>query len=167
MSIISSMDALRQHLLDLLKGGRAYDTFDDIVAEFTPEERGMIPPGAERSAWQILEHMRISLVDILEFIENEDGSYVERVYPDEYWNESPLPKPEAWDETIRGYLEGRKKLEEFIKEEKRDLFAPFPWGDGETLLREILLAIEHEAHHLGQLVELKRWVSQHLYHSSS
>ncbi|HWP30352.1 MAG TPA: DinB family protein [Fimbriimonadales bacterium] len=153
------MDALRKHLLDLLKGGRAYDTFDDIVAEFTPEERGMIPPGAERSAWQILEHMRIALVDILEFIENEDNSYVERVYPDEYWNESPLPNAEAWEKTIRGYLEGRKKLEKLIKDEKRDLFAPFPWGEGETLLREILLAMEHEAHHLGQLVELKRWVA--------
>lgn len=152
------MDALRQHLLDLLKGGRAYETFDDIVGEFVSKERGLIPTGAERSAWQILEHMRLSLVDIIEFIENEDHSYVERAYPDEYWNESALPTTEAWEETIRGYLDERKKLENYIEDEKRDLFKPFPWGDGETLLREILLAIEHEAHHLGQLVELKRWV---------
>jgi acetamidase/formamidase len=37
-----------------------------------------------------------------------------------------------------------------------DLFAKLPHGDGQTLLREALLAADHNAYHLGQLVLLRR-----------
>ena len=34
--------------------------------------------------------------------------------------------------------------------------APFPHGDGQTLLREALLAADHSAYHIGQLVLLRQ-----------
>jgi len=39
---------------------------------------------------------------------------------------------------------------------RRDLYEPFPWGDGQTLLREALLIADHNAWHLGQLAMLRR-----------
>jgi hypothetical protein len=34
--------------------------------------------------------------------------------------------------------------------------APFPHGDGQTLLREALLVADHNAYHIGQLVLLRQ-----------
>jgi hypothetical protein len=152
------MDSLRLHVLAALKGGLAYDTFDSIVAEFGAGERGLVPRGAEVSAWQILEHMRFCLRDILEFTENEDGSYVEPDWPAAYWSSDPLPSAEAWDATIQAYKDDLRRMEELVSDPSRDLFEPFPWAPDYTLLREALLVADHAAYHLGQLVELKRWV---------
>lgn len=38
----------------------------------------------------------------------------------------------------------------------RDLLAPVPAGTGQTLLRAILLAADHAAYHVGQLVAVRR-----------
>ena len=149
------MDPLREHVVALLRGGQAYETFEQIVPEFTPEQRGLVPPGAENSAWQILEHMRVCLRDILDFSQNED--YIEPPMED-YWPSSPLPSPEAWDKSVRAYLADIAEMERLVLDESRDLYEPFPWGDGQTLLREALVAADHAAYHLGQLVELKRWL---------
>ena len=37
-----------------------------------------------------------------------------------------------------------------------DLFAKIAHGDGQTILREALLAADHNAYHLGQLVLVRR-----------
>jgi uncharacterized damage-inducible protein DinB len=37
-----------------------------------------------------------------------------------------------------------------------DLYTPFPWGKGQTLLREALLLADHNAYHLGQIVLVRR-----------
>jgi hypothetical protein len=152
------MDALadiRQHVVALLQGGQAYDTFDAIVAEFPTGLRGVVPAGAERSAWQIVAHLRIAQADILEF--STRGDYKEKNWPADYWPSSPTPPHESsWDETLRAYLDDRRTLESLISDPASDLLAPLPWGDGQTLLREALLAADHQSHHLGQLVLLRR-----------
>ena len=51
---------LREQLLALLRGGQAHVSFDDAVAGFPEEQRGIVPKGLEHSAWQILEHIRIA-----------------------------------------------------------------------------------------------------------
>ncbi len=37
-----------------------------------------------------------------------------------------------------------------------DLTAPLPHGNGQTLLRELLLVLDHTAYHLGELVVVRR-----------
>ncbi|HWA83707.1 MAG TPA: DinB family protein [Fimbriimonadaceae bacterium] len=152
------MDQIRQHLVAALRGGQAYDTFDGIVAEFKPGEYDIVPPGARHSAWQILEHMKISLRDILDFCQNEDGSYEELDWPAEYWPESQSPVPGGWEQTIEAYHADLREFVGLIRDESRDLFTPFSWGQGQTLFREALLVADHAAYHLGQLVELHRWI---------
>src|SRR5260370_30755123 len=39
---------------------------------------------------------------------------------------------------------------------RTDLHRAFPWGDGQTLLREALLLADHNAYHVGQIVDLRR-----------
>ncbi len=156
MSKKDNMDGLRKHLIELLGGGQAYDTFEDVVKSFEASERFMVPEGAEHSAWQIIDHMCRALDDILEFSMNEDGSYKEKNWPDEYWSKKAVGN---WDETVNAYLASRLRMEKLVKDAKRDLFAVFPWGEGQTLLREALLAADHQAYHVGELVELQRWLN--------
>jgi hypothetical protein len=149
--------ALRRQLVKTLQGGNAFDTFENIVAEVPAQLRFEPPHGKGRSAWQILVHMTLSLDDLSEFIANEDGSYQEKEWPEGYW---PAPKPdgkkEDWDKAADDVSQARKRLELLIEDEDRDLYARFPWGDGQTLLHEALLAIEHSAYHLGELVEISQ-----------
>jgi hypothetical protein len=149
------MDPIRSHVIALLRGGQAFDTFDNMVASFAPDERGKVPAGAEHSAWQILEHLRIALRDILDFTQNEQGTYHELAWPDDYW---PSEAEGDWEKSLRSYRADVAEMEGLISDESRSLTEPFPWGDGQTLLREALLAADHAAYHLGQLVELKRWL---------
>jgi hypothetical protein len=144
---------LREHLAAALKGGLAFDTFENVIKDFKPADRGRIPPGSEHSAWQIVEHLRLSLEDILEFSNNEDGSYKEKDWPAGYWPKESLGN---WDATVNEYLQTRVRLEKLVAD--GDLYRVFPWGDGQTLLREAILAGNHEAYHVGELVELQRWL---------
>ncbi|HZT41563.1 MAG TPA: DinB family protein [Chthonomonadaceae bacterium] len=154
---MENLHSLREHVVRLLEGGQAYDTFSDIVAEFSADQRYVVPPGAEYSAWQILEHLRIALRDILDFSRNENGTYVELNWPQDYWPATPAPPDvRGWDSTINAFLADRKALEALVLDPKKDLFAPFPWGAGQTLLREALLAADHASYHLGQLVMVRR-----------
>jgi len=47
-------------------------------------------------------------------------------------------------------------MEALVSNPKTDLYAPIPWGDGQTVLREAMLVADHNAYHLGQLVMLSR-----------
>jgi len=148
-------DALRRHVVAHIRGGMAYETFEQIVGEFPAGIRGAVPAGAERSAWQILGHMHITLADILEFSTNPN--YKEMDWPDDYWPlEAEMPAADSWENAIAGYLKDREALERLVVDPKSDLFAAFSWGDGQTLLREALLAADHQSYHLGELVMLRR-----------
>jgi hypothetical protein len=152
-----TLPALRDHVAALLRGGQAYEPFEAIVDEFPPPLRGIVPLGAEHSAWQILEHMRFTLRDILDFTRNDDGSYVQPEWPEDYWPREAAPQDEGdWIKARGAYLADRDTLESLVRDPKSELFTPFPWGDGQTLLREALLAADHAGYHLGQMVLLRR-----------
>jgi hypothetical protein len=151
---------LRKQLQALLDGGQAHATFDQTVKDFPAKLRGVVPEGLPYSGWQILEHLRITQRDILDFSDNADGSYKELKWPDEYWPKSAAPKNEAeWEHSITQIREDRKAFEKLLKSaDDAELVAPFAWGDGQNLLREALLLADHDAYHLGELIVVRRLV---------
>ena len=153
---MSATDAdLRTHVINLLKGGNAHATFDDAVKNFPPELRGKKPRGAEYSAWQLLEHLRIAQWDILEF--SRDAKHQSPKWPEGYWPAKPAPPDEkAWDKSVRAFRRDLKAMSDMVADESTDLFAPIPHGDGQTILREALLAADHNAYHIGQIVLVRR-----------
>ena len=147
--------ALRQHLLDVLKGGNAHATIQDALQDFPAELRGKRPKGAPHSPWELLEHMRIAQWDILEFSRN--GKHESPKWPEGYWPPKPEPPDDkAWDRSVHQFWKDNDALCKLVSDESNDLFAKIPHGDGQTLLREALLAVDHNAYHLGQLVLLRR-----------
>jgi hypothetical protein len=146
---------LRKHLLYLLGGGGAHTSFDKAVAGIAPRLRGVKPPGAPHTAWQLVEHMRIAQWDILEFSRNP--AHVSPEWPGGYWPESEAPpSAKAWEKSLKDFRADLKAMEELVKDPATDLYARIPHGDGQTILREALLVADHNAYHLGALVLLRR-----------
>jgi hypothetical protein len=148
-------DVLRKQLVELLKGGEAHADFDAVLSKFPVELAGEKPDGVPHSAWQLLEHMRIAQVDILEFSRNP--KYVSPKWPDDYWPRTEAPTVKSdWDKSARAFRSDLKVMCELIADPANDLMAPIPHGQGQTLLREALLVADHNSYHLGQLVMLRK-----------
>ena len=146
---------LRDQLTKALDWDSAHLRFDDAVKDFPPELRGTRPPGAPHSAWELLEHLRITLWDILEF--SRDANHVSPDFPSGYWPSTQAPPDDsAWDESVAAYRADLRALADLTNDPKVDLFARIPHGNGQTILREVLLTIDHNAYHLGQLVGVRR-----------
>ena len=147
--------ALRQHLLDLLRGGNAHLNFDEALAGLPPQLRGVKPPGLPYSPWRLLEHMRIAQWDILEFSRNP--KHVSPEFPAGYWPETDAPPDDkAWQKSLRQFRADLKAMQDLVEEPATDLFSPIPHGEGQTILREALLVADHNSYHLGQIVTLRR-----------
>lgn len=148
-------DAIRQHLGRLLAWEDAHVGFDKAVADVPTKFRGKQPAGAPYSPWQLLEHLRLTQHDILDFCRNPD--YEELDWPNDYWpTSSDPPTAKAWDDSIRQFREDRKALQRLAADPTVDLTARIAHGDGQTYLRELVLAADHAAYHIGQLVVIRR-----------
>jgi len=149
--------ALRTHVLDLLRGGNAHATFVQATADVPRKLRGVVPRRAEHTLWQLVEHIRIGQRDILDFSRNTDGTYAAPEWPAGYWPPTPAPPSDrAWTASLRAVRADQRALEKMVADPASDLLQPFPWGKGQTLLREALLAADHAAYHIGQLVLVRR-----------
>ena len=155
---IEDMDeerSLREHLVNLLDMKGAHVDFRRAVPDVSFEAQGRTIEGVPASAWEQLEHMRIAQWDILEF--SRDASHQSPKFPDGYWPPSQQPPTaDSWVESVRAFEADLEEMKELVRDPDQDLFKPFPWGNGQTLLREALLVADHNAYHLGQMVMLLR-----------
>jgi len=152
---ISSDESLRQHLVELLKGGNAHIGFQDALKNFPMRERGVFAAELPHTAWQLLEHARIAQRDILEFSRNAKHRSPE--FPEGYWPKTPVPPDDAaWNKSVKAFQRDLQEMIALVSSPRVDLHAVLPWGDGQTVLREALVLADHNAYHLGQLVDLRR-----------
>jgi hypothetical protein len=146
---------LRDHLVFLLDGGGAHAKFDDIIKDMPENRRGIKPEGLPHTAWMLLEHLRIAQWDILEFSRNPNHKSPD--WPTGYWPKNEAPHTlTAWNKSVQEFRRDLKTMQDLVADPKADLYARIPWGDGQTILREALLLADHNAYHLGQLVDLRR-----------
>jgi uncharacterized damage-inducible protein DinB len=150
-----SDEALREHLSRLLDWGDAHTTYEAAVEGIEPHQRTARAQGVPYSLWQLLEHMRRTQRDILDFCRDPD--YEEPNWPDDYWPAADeIPSDEEWSHALQGFLRDRAELVMLAEDREIDLYARIPHGTGQTYLRELLLAADHNAYHLGELVVLRR-----------
>ena len=146
---------LRAQIAKLLDWNEAHAGFDKAVDGVPPAQRGAVPAGVPYSIWQLLEHLRLAQHDILDFCMNP--AYKEMHWPDDYWPQSPAPKTAAdWEASIAGYRRDRDRLKQLAEDASVDLFAKIPHGSGQTYLRELLLVVDHNSYHVGQIVIVRR-----------
>ena len=151
-----TLDAqLRQQLTDLLKTGNAHMSFEDAVADFPEAKINSRPKNVDYSFWRLVEHLRITQKDILDYL--NDANYKEMEWPKDYW-----PAPDAttdrsgWDASIAAFLADRDALVAIVEDPNTDLTAGVPSNPDHTILREILIVTDHNAYHIGELAILRQ-----------
>src|SRR5215208_7074556 len=143
-------DPVRDHLVRVLDWQEAHVGFDKAVEGMPPEKRGVVPPGFDHSAWQLLEHLRIAQDDILAFCLDQSYEHTMK-WPDDYWPKNPTPPDDqAWSASIAEYRKSRERFKQLARD-VTDLTGLVPTGTGhQTFMRGILLQADHNACHVGQ-----------------
>jgi len=148
-------DSWRDIVASSLDWHEAHATFDDAVAGLSAELRGRRPDHYPHSPWELVEHIRITQADLIAFMQN--ASYTAPDWPADYWPPDPAPpSADDWDQSIASVRRDRAELQAIATRPSLDLSAKIPWGDGQTYLRTILVAVDHAAYHVGQLITVRR-----------
>jgi hypothetical protein len=146
---------LRTHLLNLLKGGNAHMTLDEAVTDFPGDKINVKFPNGTYSSWDLLEHIRITQSDILNFITNDKYESLE--WPGDYWpSNDKIAGKKDWQETIKSFEEDLKILQKIVNNPKTNLYTKIKHGTGQTILREVLLVADHNAYHIGEFAIMRQ-----------
>jgi hypothetical protein len=161
---MTDSDLLRAQLLALIDGQGARMSFDDAVADFPPEAINRFPPNVPYTPWHLLEHLRITQADILDYIRNP--AYVEPAWPDTYWPASDATAtPEQFALTIERFRSDLAALRELVADSATDLLATIPNTPGHTILREVRVVGDHNSYHIGEFAILRQvmgtWARDH------
>ena len=155
MSADDKDKALREQLLYLLRGGGAHIHFEEALKDFPAELINRKAEGVPYTPWHLLEHMRIAQWDILEF--SRSASHVSPRWPEGYWpDKGREASADDWQRSVEAFHADFRAIEEMVEDPSTDLYARIPHGEGQTILREVLLVADHNAYHLGALVTLRR-----------
>jgi hypothetical protein len=151
----TDIDALRRQLAELLDGVGAHMPFEEAVADFPDEGINLAAPNVDYTAWHLLEHLRLTQADILDYVVNPN--YVEAEWPADYWPARDATATRAqFDETIREFLADKEALRALVTDPERDLFAVIPGTPGHTLLREVRVDADHNAYHVGEFAIMRQ-----------
>jgi len=151
-------DILRAELVRLIDGLDAHMTFEEAVADFPAEAMNTFPPNVPYTPWQLLEHLRITQADILDYIVNR--GYLEIEWPEAYWPaRDATATTEQWQATIDGFLADVAALRDIVTDPVNDLEATIPDTPGHTILREVRVVGDHNAYHIGEFAVLRQIMS--------
>lgn len=152
---MESEKTVQQLLLEQLEGRNAHVDFDQAVQGLTYKQTGIKVEGLPHTIWELIEHIRIAQDDIIEFCKNPD--YVEMDWPNDYWPDSHAPDSKAqFEQSVKAVRDGIEEMRDMLRNPENNLLAPFSHGDGQTLFREAMLIVDHNAYHIGQIVQIRR-----------
>ncbi len=149
------MKPFQGDLISLLKGKNAHIPTAKALEGIKPEHRHLRPMDPIHTIWEELEHLRITQEDIVRY--TEDESWVSPEYPTGLW-----PKPvdqvtdEMWDSSLSTFIGDLNDLIAIVNDSKWDLTEEIPHGEGRTYLRQVLLVADHNAYHVGQIVQVRK-----------
>jgi len=150
--------ALRDLLIAQLEGGHAHATLADALEGFPAEMRGVRPDGAAHSAWQVMEHLRITQWDIVEF--TRDPVHRSPAWPEGYWpSEAEPPSEDSWDTSVREFELELGEMKGLLANSSRPLFVQVDHPDAKphhTLAREAMVLAVHNGYHISELIMLRR-----------
>lgn len=128
---------------------------DGALEGLAAELRGVRPPGLPHSIWELVEHIRRMQRDLFLFCSS--NAYVPPKSGADYWPATPAPESEsAWRDSLAGIREDRAKFATWTVETSVDLTERIPHGSGQTYLRTVLVAVDHTAYHVGQIIWARR-----------
>jgi hypothetical protein len=152
---MTNIDELRKKIKEQLEGSYAHTPYTKILESIPLDQIKLKIPNVYYNLWELLEHIRLSHLDIIEFMES--SNYKEKKWPEEYWPEKNQEITlKMWEKTVEEIHTLYEKTKKMIDDENIQLFSELPHAKGYHYLREFLLIAEHNAYHFGQLMAYKR-----------
>lgn len=150
----------REQLAKHLNGGEAFMPITKVLEEISFDNIGKRICDLPYSFYEIFFHITYTQKDILDYIILDD--YKTPKWPEGYWDQKQAPESEQeWQQLKEQFFKEREQLSQYIQDESNNLDTPVKNSDKHTLLRELLLVIEHNAYHTGQLILLLRLLGDH------
>jgi uncharacterized protein (DUF433 family) len=147
-------DPLRTQLHQLLETGNAHMSFDDAVKDFPIDAINTFPPNVPYTPWHLIEHVRITQRDILDYI--REGEYTEISWPEGHWPARDATADEAaWNTSLQGFRDDLAAYHEIV-DTAPDLNVPVRDRDDYPLLRGITTNVAHNAYHVGEFAILRQ-----------
>lgn len=153
--------SIRERLVKQLEGGEASMPVTEVLKQIAYEDINTRPSNLPYSFYELFFHIVFTQKDIVKFTCSDD--YTTPKWPDYYWpKEKTCRSPKEWENLLTDYLVDRDRLKNFVLDQRNGLDKPVKNGKGEqTLLREVLLVIEHTAYHTGQMLIILRLLNLH------
>lgn len=149
------MEILREHIINSLKGGQAYVPVEKAIKNVKPEFRRVQTSENLHSVWEELEHMRLAQEDLLYYMIDPEWKSPE--WPNGYWPKTRVEVSDGvWEKTYNGFLNDINKVINLAANPKINLLEIIPHTKSHTYLRELLILIEHNAYHLGKIVDIRK-----------
>jgi hypothetical protein len=147
----------RNELVFQLLAGDAHQTFLDAVADFPLDAVNVRPPNVEYTFWQLVEHVRFCQIDLLDYLRKPD--YRPVVFPDDYWPAADtMASSQQWLDSVESFRADLHAVEAFVQDDEVDLWTPAPqaWEPAHTPLRTVMVMIDHNAYHGGEMGILRQ-----------
>jgi len=146
---------LRSQIGKHLEGGLAYTSIEGFIDNIPFDKVGIRPSKLPYSFYEVFYHITFAQKDILEY--SISNHYEKSTWPDDYWPEQMAPDTEEeWEDLKAEFFEDRKYLKDHILNHESKLEQSVPNSEEHSLFREIMLVIEHNAYHTGQLLLIQR-----------
>ena len=153
-------ELLKEQLKNHLFGGQAFLPVDEMLKKISFDQISIRPQELPYSFYEIFYHIWFTQRDILKYCTEAD--YKAPQWPDDYWPHKigAANKPE-WRALKNAFFEDRDILAQFILSTETDMLKAVPSHKEHSILREVLLVIEHTAYHSGQLLIILRHLGLH------
>lgn len=142
-------------LTSYLQAGNAHVSLEAALKGLPTELRGVVPTGLPYSIWQLLDHIRLTLWDMVEFCLHPD--HQSPAWPEGYWLKDPIPPSDkAWSECLKAIHSEKDRFTQLLGKPEIDLSASLPRGEGQSLFQEALQILDHESYHTAEIVVIRR-----------
>ena len=150
-----SQENLKSDMLEFLGSHPAHADAKRSLQDINPKNRHKKVENFSHTIWEELEHLRLAQEDILKYMLEPDWKSPK--WPEGFWpNKKENISEEEWDNSLAGFMKDLTEVQEFVQKSKIDLAKKIPHTQNHTYLREILLIIDHNAYHLGKIVEMRK-----------
>lgn len=153
---MSAQDAaVREQLVGRLRGRGAHMPFEEAIKDYPMERINDRFPNGTYGTWALVEHVRRTQVDMLEYVTNPNYAHGE--WPKDYWpDESEVATAEDWTNSVNGFFSDLEKFIAMVEDEETDLYAPIEWAPQHNLMRCVLIICDHNAYHIGELAIMRQ-----------
>ena len=99
--------------------------------------------------------MRLAQQDLLYYAIEEKWESPD--WPEGFWPDPDMELTEMeWEKTVDGFFSDLGKAVKLVNDLQIDLLSIIPGSDEYTYLREIVIIIEHNAYHLGKIMDIRK-----------